>query len=180
MLWRHVYRYCIWTGFASSPTPVPLLPATYQSTLHTVRTSYLMRHVQVRSCGQTVLVPKLVKWYLQDFGLDRAAERRPEDLEIGDILNYIGAHLPAGSSTHAYVQSATTASASFDVFNFAPICTFADTLGAGDSQVTCKSVPWRAVGDVLPRRNLPAGEGDSRALWLLRAGVIMLPPSMFY
>jgi zinc finger FYVE domain-containing protein 26 len=111
--------FAIWNGGASSPTPIPLLPATYQSVLHAARTAYLMRHVQVKGGGGIVLIPRLLSWYLIDFFPG-------EQATMEDVLPYIASALPAGSSTHAYIQSARTSTASYAEFSYAPVCHLVD------------------------------------------------------
>lgn len=106
-------EYAIWSGWAHSPIPTPLTPTTFHSTLHDARTKYLLQHVRMTSAG-TILLPQFIRWFQGDF--------LPGNPLLKDILNYVGSHLPAGSSTHAFIQNAQPKTVSYAAFAFSPAC----------------------------------------------------------
>jgi len=110
-------QFGIWAGWASSPSPAPLLPITYQGTLQTAKTLYLLHQVHVKR-REGVFLPRLVQWYAQDFLTNQATN---EKVHASDIISYVAANLPAGSSTHAYVVNANPEGLLFAKYLFAPL-----------------------------------------------------------
>ena len=120
-------QYGIWHGWASSPTPVPLQPGTYQGTLQNAKTLYLLQEIEVKRRGE-VFLPRLVEWFARDFFSERTTP--------ADIFEHVAANLPAGSSTHAYVLNASAETVSYASYSFAPLCRLVELNAVDPRQVT--------------------------------------------
>lgn len=120
-------QYGIWHGWASSPTPVPLQPGTYQGALQNAKTLYLLQEIEVKRRGE-VFLPRLVEWFARDFFSERTTP--------ADIFEHVAANLPAGSSTHAYVLNASAETISYASYSFAPLCRLVELNAVDPRQVT--------------------------------------------
>lgn len=134
-------QFGIWSGHASSPSPTPLLPSSYQGVLQNAKTLYFVQHVQVKR-GGVVLMPRLVQWYLADF-LDRDAR------DAASIRSFVAANLPAGSVTHAYVTNATNTNIEYGKFSFAPLCRMTEPGLIDPRNSTPYSIPSSVLDDLL-------------------------------
>lgn len=141
--------YAVWFGGASAPAPVPLLPATYRSTLQNARTHYLLKNVVLTTSsvpgeGSQLVLPQMLQWFRSDF------VEQLEPLEgLGDtpLLNYLKEALPAGSRIHSVATNADASEVAFSAFSWAPLCDLSDIGPVDARQAPSKPLTVAAFSD---------------------------------